>query len=84
VTVTIDGSPSEAMIENVSTSGLLLKTSGFIRPGSALRIDVPSRGGAPVVIEGVVVRGAPLGRYGIAFMSLGSEQLELLTRLLPA
>lgn len=85
VVVECGGRRSDAVIENFSVKGMLIKTVGYFEPGSRLRIRVPDTSDAgELIIEASVVRGAPLGRHGVAFVALSAEHLRRLGTLLPA
>ena len=83
VTFSIAGSGRlcAGMVDNISLGGVLLVTEEQLDHTDRIVIHIPIALDATMNIEAAIVRTSNVGEVGVAFMSLGDDEMERLSEL---
>lgn len=86
-TVSEDGRAYAATVDNLSLGGMLLLTELDVEHGTDIVVHLPVGAEAVLDVEARIVRTArvgALGELGVAFLTLGDEQLQRVAEIVDA
>jgi len=80
-TVVDSGRLCAGMVDNISLGGVLLLTDEPLEHEARIVIHIPIAVDATVNIDAAIVRTSSLGEVGVAFISLGDDEMARLAEL---
>jgi len=80
-TVVGTGRVCAGMVDNISLGGGCILTEKNLDQGARIVVHIPIAVDTIVTLEAAIVRTSSLGEVGVAFMSLGDEEMQRLAEL---